>query len=138
VALGQTLGRIGNFLNGDAFGTPTSLPWGIVFPLDSPAGMTYPGQPLHPAMLYEAVGDFLIFLVLWRLSRRPARTGFLSALYFVLYGLVRFPCEFVRGDALWLGPFRAAQVASVLLILGFGSWLVLAKPWRLAPKPKSK
>ncbi|MCX7843821.1 MAG: prolipoprotein diacylglyceryl transferase [Candidatus Bipolaricaulota bacterium] len=136
-ALGQTLGRIGNFLNGDAFGTPTTLPWGIVFPLDSPAGMAYPGQPLHPAMLYEAVGNLLIFLGLWRLSRRPARPGFLAALYFVLYGLVRFPCEFVRGDALWLGPFRAAQVASVLLILGFGSWLLLGKLWRVAPQAQA-
>jgi phosphatidylglycerol:prolipoprotein diacylglycerol transferase len=138
VALGQVFGRIGNFLNGDAFGTPTTLPWGVVFPLDSPAGAAYPGQPLHPAMLYEAVGNLLIFFALWRLSKVPAKPGFLAALYFVLYGLVRFPCEFVRGDALWLGPFRAAQVASVLLILGFGSWLILAKPWRVAPKPKSK
>lgn len=135
VALGQVFGRIGNFLNGDAFGTPTSLPWGIVFPPTSPAGATYPGQPLHPAMLYEAVGNLLIFLTLWRLSRRPARPGFLAALYFVLYGLVRFPCEFVRGDALWLGPFRAAQVVSVLLVLGFGTWLLYAKPWRTAAKP---
>lgn len=134
LALGQTLGRIGNFLNGDAFGTPTSLPWGIVFPLDSPAGMAYPGQPLHPAMLYEAFGNLLIFLALWRLSRRPAKPGFLAALYFVLYGLVRFPCEFVRGDALWLGPFRAAQVASVLLIFGFGTWLLLRKLWRVEGK----
>ncbi len=134
LALGQTLGRIGNFLNGDAYGTPTTLPWGIVFPLDSPAGMAYPGQPLHPAMLYEALGNFLVFLALWRLLRRPARPGFLAALYFVLYGIVRFPCEFVRGDALWLGPFRAAQVVSALLILGFGSWLLLGKLWRVAPK----
>ncbi len=134
LALGQVLGRIGNFLNGDAFGTPTALPWGIVFPLNSPAGMAYPGQPLHPAMLYEALGNFLIFLILWRLSRRPARPGFLAALYFVLYGFVRFPCEFVRGDALWLGPFRAAQVISVLLIVGFGTWLLYGKLWRVEAK----
>ena len=136
VALGQTLGRIGNFLNGDAFGTPTTLPWGIVFPLDSPAGMAYPGQPLHPAMLYEAFGNLLIFLALLRLSRRPAKPGFLAAMYFVLYGLVRFPCEFVRGDALWLGPFRAAQVVSVLLILGFGSWLLYGRLWRVASRAR--
>jgi phosphatidylglycerol:prolipoprotein diacylglycerol transferase len=136
VALGQTLGRIGNFLNGDAFGTPTTLPWGLVFPWDSPAGMAYPGLPLHPAMLYEAFGNLLIFFLLWRLSRRPAKPGFLAALYFVLYGIVRFPCEFVRGDALWLGPFRAAQVASVLLILGFGSWLLFGKLWQVEPKPR--
>ncbi len=141
VALGQVFGRIGNFLNGDAFGTPTNLPWGIVFPLSSPAGMAYPGQPLHPAMLYEAMGNLLIFLTLWRFSRKPARSGFLAALYFVLYGLVRFPCELVRGDALWLslpfGRFRAAQVASILLVLGFGSWLLFGKLWRVEPKPKA-
>lgn len=132
LALGQVLGRIGNFLNGDAFGTPTPLPWGIVFPISSPAGTTYPGIPLHPAMLYEALGNLLIFGLLWRLGRRPTRDGFLSSLYFISYAVVRFACEFFRGDALMLGPWRAAQVASVLLILIFGTWLLVGRLWRPA------
>ncbi|MBC7220782.1 prolipoprotein diacylglyceryl transferase [Candidatus Bipolaricaulota bacterium] len=132
LALGQVLGRIGNFLNGDAFGTPTDLPWGIVFPISSPAGAAYPGLPLHPAMLYEAVGNLLIFVLLWRLRTRLARPGFLSSVYFMSYAVVRFACEFFRGDALMLGPWRAAQVASVALIAGFGIWLLFGRLWRPA------
>lgn len=128
--VGQVLGRIGNFLNGDAFGTPTDLPWGIVFPATSPAGAAYPGIALHPAMLYEALGNLLIFLFLWTLRKRPARDGFLTSVYFVSYAAVRFACEFFRGDALMLGPWRAAQVASVLLIAAFGGWLVAGRLWQ--------
>lgn len=132
LVLGQVLGRIGNFLNGDAFGTPTNLPWGVVFPRTSPAGAAYPGVPLHPAMLYEAVGNLLIFgLLLW-LRRRPARDGFLTSVYFISYAAVRFACEFFRGDALMLGPWRAAQVASVLLVLAFGSWILVGRLWQRA------
>lgn len=130
LALGQVLGRIGNFLNGDAFGTPTNLPWGVVFPPASPAGQTYPGLPLHPAMLYEAIGNLLIFGVLWKLRTRPAQDGFLSCVYFVSYAVLRFGCEFFRGDALMLGPWRAAQVASILLIAVFGTWLLAGRLWR--------
>ncbi len=128
--VGQVLGRIGNFLNGDAFGTPTDLPWGAVFPITSPAGATYPGVPLHPAMLYEALGNLLLLGLLWRLRTRPTKDGFLSAMYFIGYALVRFACEFFRGDALMLGPWRAAQVASVLLIAAFGGWLVAGRLWQ--------
>ncbi len=133
LVLGQVLGRIGNFLNGDAFGTPTNLPWGVVFPPGSPAGMEYPGQPLHPAMLYEAVGNLLILALLWRLRKRPARDGFLSAVYFIAYSALRFVVEFFRGDALMLGPWRAAQVASAALLVGFGGWLIAGRLWRRKP-----
>ena len=130
VILGQALGRIGNFLNGDAYGVPTTLPWGIVFPPDSPAGIAYPGQPLHPAMLYEAAGDLLLFTLLWGLRRRPAKDGFLTCLYFMGYSVVRGLVSIVRGDSLWLGPVRAAHVASAALFLAFGLWLLGKKLWR--------
>ena len=46
--LGQAIGRIGCFFNGDAHGYPTNLPWGLVFSPESPAGQMFPGQPFHP------------------------------------------------------------------------------------------
>jgi len=133
LVVGQVLGRIGNFLNGDAFGTPTTLPWGIVFPRQSPAGMQYPGQPLHPAMLYEALGNLLVFAVLWWLRKKRFQDGFLSAVYFIAYGVVRFVIEFFRGDALMLGPWRAAQVVSIALVVGFGTWVGVHRLWRRQP-----
>jgi phosphatidylglycerol:prolipoprotein diacylglycerol transferase len=137
VILGQAIGRVGNFLNGDAFGTPTSLPWGIVFPPTSPAGQAYPSQPLHPAMLYELLGNLIVFGVLWRLRKRPAQPGFLTAVYFMGYSVVRGLVSCVRGDSLWLGPIRAAHVASLLLFLGFGLWLWRARLWQPAPRTES-
>jgi phosphatidylglycerol:prolipoprotein diacylglycerol transferase len=130
VILGQALGRIGNLMNGDAYGVPTRLPWGIVFPPSSPAGLAYPGQPLHPTMIYELLGNLIVFGILWRERRRPAKDGYLTALYFLGYSLVRGLVSCVRGDSLWLGPIRAAHVASAVLFVGAAIWLGMAKLWR--------
>lgn len=132
--LGQALGRIGNLMNGDAYGLPTALPWGIVFPPDSPAGQAFPGMPLHPTMIYEMIGNLLLFGLLWKLRKRPAKPGFLTAVYFMGYSVVRGLVSIVRGDSLWLGPIRAAHVASALLFLGFGLWLLRARLWEAEPR----
>lgn len=122
--LGQAFGRFGNFMNGDAYGVPTDLPWGIVFPTDTPAGAAYPHQPLHPAMLYELVLDLLIFSFLWKVRVKPFRKGFVACLYFICYSAGRSLVSFFRGDSLWVGPIRAAHLASIVLVAIFG-WLIL-------------
>jgi len=121
LVLGQAIGRIGNLMNGDAFGTPTALPWGIRFPAASPAGMAYPGQATHPSMIYEMLLNFAIFAFLWWwVRKRDFKDGFATAMYFILYAVARSLVSFTRGDSLWLGPIRAAHVISVLFIAGFG------------------
>ncbi len=129
--LGQAIGRIGNLMNGDAFGLPTSLPWGIKFPVDSPAGRAFPNQATHPTMIYEMLGNLIVFMLLWFvLRKRSHRDGLITALYFLLYSTVRFFVSFVRADSLWIGPFRIAQVVSIGLIIGFGSWIVFGRLYR--------
>jgi phosphatidylglycerol:prolipoprotein diacylglycerol transferase len=137
VILGQALGRFGNFMNGDAFGTPTDAPWGIVFPRSSPAGQQYPELHIHPTMLYEMFGDLIIFGLLMWLRTRPFKDGFLISLYALLYSVLRFSVEFFRGDALCLtggnlcitggGTFleslRIAQVISLLIFIAF-AWFM--------------
>lgn len=118
--LGQAIGRIGNLMNGDAFGTPTTLPWGIRFPADSPAGMAYPGQATHPSMIYEMILNLAIFAVLWGIRKRNHRDGFSTSLYFILYAVARSVVSFTRGDSLWLGPFRAAHAISLVFVVAFG------------------
>lgn len=118
--LGQAIGRIGNLMNGDAYGLPTKLPWGIHFPANSPAGMAYPGQATHPSMIYEMILDAAIFSYLWRIRKRGYREGFSTAMYFILYSIARSIVSFTRGDSLWLGPIRAAHVISAILVLLFG------------------
>ena len=117
--LGQAIGRIGNLMNGDAYGIPTTLPWGIHFPANSPAGMAYPGQATHPSMIYEMILNLLIFSLLWRLRKRGYKDGFLTSMYFILYSIARSIVSFTRGDSLWLGSIRAAHVISAILIAGF-------------------
>jgi len=133
VILGQALGRIGNFLNGDAYGIKTYAhpPFGVVFPPGTPAGQYARRTPpfdtmrLHPAMLYEMVGDLIIFaLIWWWLRKREHKDGFIVSFYLVAYSLVRFIVEFFRGDALVWGPVRIAQAVSLLLIAVFG-WFII-------------
>jgi phosphatidylglycerol:prolipoprotein diacylglycerol transferase len=90
VPVGLGAGRIGNFINGELWGRPTDLPWGMVFPFVD-------GQPRHPSMLYEALLEGLVlFIILWVYSRRPRPTMAVSGLFLLCYGVFRFLVEFVR------------------------------------------
>ncbi len=114
--LGQAFGRFGNFMNGDAHGRPTDMPWGIVFPPESIAGSEFPGIPLHPTMLYELVINLSIFLFLWLyLKEREHKDGFIFASYIALYSVGRFIVEHFRADSLMAGPIRAAQMVSLTI-----------------------
>jgi prolipoprotein diacylglyceryl transferase len=110
--LGQAIGRIGNLTNGDAFGLPTTLPWGIRFPANSPAGMTFPGQATHPSMIYEMLLNLAIFAFLWGIRKRGYRAGFSTAMYFILYAIARSIVSFTRADSLWLGRQRVIEVTT--------------------------
>ncbi|MGH8057514.1 MAG: prolipoprotein diacylglyceryl transferase, partial [Candidatus Entotheonellia bacterium] len=127
--LGQALGRFGNFMNGDAHGVPTDLPWGLVFAPETSAGRQFGAIPLHPVMLYEMAINLSIFALLWRLRSRSFRDGFLFGLYVLLCSTGRFVVEFFRADSLMLGPLRAAQVVSLLAILGVGVLLWHGQLW---------
>ncbi len=129
VMLGQVFGRFGNFMNGDAHGVPTTMPWGVEFPADSIAGTQFPGQATHPVMLYELLLNLLWFFVLQRLRLTNHKPGFIFCLYFVLYSLGRAAVSGFRADSLWLGPVRAAYVASLLLIIFFGIVIIKRRMW---------
>ncbi len=130
--LGQAIGRIGNLMNGDAYGTPTTLPWGIRFPADSPAGQAYPGLATHPTMIYEALLNLGIFVLLWTIRKRGYRDGYLASLYFILYSVARSVVSLVRADDLYLGPIRAPHAVSVLLVLGFGAFILVRRLYERA------
>lgn len=139
IILGQSFGRFGNFMNGDAHGRPTDMPWGIVFPPGSIAGSEFPNTPLHPTMLYEMAINFSIFLFLWfALRKREFKDGFLFALYLVLYSIGRFIVEHFRADSLMLGPLRAAQVMSLAFALLITALIVWKKLWVPEPLKKKK
>lgn len=105
VALAQGIGRWGNFMNGEAHGGPTDLPWAI--PVD--------GVMVHPTFLYESILDVGIFLFIYfYLSKRRKYPGELSGAYLILYSIGRFFIEGLRTDSLYIGPLRTAQVISLI------------------------
>jgi len=96
MALGLALTRIGCFLSGCCFGSPTDAPWGCVFPPDSHAGLMNPGIPLHPAQLYASAAGFAIFGTLLAIDRRPLPRGALFLVFLALYAIARFLLDLVR------------------------------------------
>lgn len=120
LALAQAIGRWGNYFNQEAYGSLTDLPW----------GMLIQGQKVHPTFLYESIWDLLLFFLLYRvLWRMKKPTGWATAFYMVLYSVGRFFIEAIRTDSEWFGPFKAAQVFSVMLIaLGVVLYVKKVKP----------
>jgi phosphatidylglycerol:prolipoprotein diacylglycerol transferase len=124
VPIGLFSGRIGNFINGELWGTPSTLPWAMVFP-DPRAG----GIARHPSQLYEAfLEGVVLFVVLWTFSTRPRPAMAVSGLFLLLYGVFRSAVEFVREpepmtDYLAWGWLTIGQVLSLPMIL-FGAGML--------------
>jgi len=116
--LGQAIGRIGCFLNGDAHGYPTDLPWGFVYSPESPAGQMFPGQTLHPTQLYEMGFNLIIFGILWKLRKKLSIEGQLFLFYVILYSLIRIFVEHFRADKLtFLENISTAQSIGITGIM---------------------
>jgi len=119
VPLGYTFGRLGNFFNGELYGRPTSVKWGMYFPAD-------PLVLRHPSQLYEALGEgVFLFLLLWWLRKKPFPAGTLLGFYLLGYGGVRFVIEFFREPdpqlGLVWGPFSLGQVFCLGMVgMGLG------------------
>ncbi len=137
VALGQAIGRWGNFFNQEAFGTNTSLPWGMTSPvtkayltnhakeiLDLNGIIVNPDLPVHPTFLYESILDFAVFAFLLWMRKKKKFDGEVFCLYFLTYSLGRAFIEGLRTDSLMIGSFRASQLLSVLLVIAFAVFIV--------------
>ncbi len=116
IAIGQAIGRWGNFFNEEAFGRPTDLPWKLyISPAQRPLGLQR-YEYFHPTFFYESLWDLGIFLVLVLLLRPRLRRhpGALFFCYIGFYSIGRFAIEALRLDSFWLGDFRVPQIASVV------------------------
>lgn len=130
LVLGQGIGRWGNFVNQEAFGSKTSLPWRMngEYPnsylnsLQENLDLTKWG--VHPTFLYESLWNIAVFLLLILHRKRRKVEGEVLFLYLVLYGVGRFFIEGLRTDSLMLGSFRVSQLLSILLVLVFASLFI--------------
>lgn len=122
VMLGQIIGRWGNFMNAEAHGGETTLPWRM--------GIRNPGSTVtvyvHPTFLYESLWNLIGFIIINILFKRKKFDGQIFYMYIAWYGLGRMYIEGLRTDSLYVGPFRISQliggacaiVGSALIIVG--------------------
>lgn len=105
IILGQAIGRWGNYINQEAYGGPTDLPWGIMVN----------GVKVHPTFLYESIWNLLVFFfLLWYRKNKRKEDGEVFLLYLSLYSFIRFFIEGLRTDSLMWGQFRVAQIVSLI------------------------
>ena len=109
LALGQAIGRWGNFFNGEAHGTETSSILRM--------GILEDGKyiEVHPTFLYESICTFLIFIFLFSIRNKRKYKGQITYIYFLLYGIARAVIEGFRTDSLMIGNFRVSQILSIAL-----------------------
>ena len=140
--IGQSIGRMANLLNGDAFGSPTGGNFGLVYPEGTLAYRTYGSAPLWPAEVWEGQLDIVIFALLLLFRTTNHARGQVALLYVMLYSAVRFGLEMLRGD--YTEPFlfglKSAQATSLAFIIVAAVlfvWVGRNKPEE-NPKPVSK
>jgi phosphatidylglycerol---prolipoprotein diacylglyceryl transferase len=92
LAFGHLFGRIGCFLVGDDYGTPSNLPWAVAFP----EGLPPTTVAVHPTQLYEAVGLAVLGWLLLRWRQRGVHDAIVLGRYLVGAGTLRFVIEFIR------------------------------------------
>lgn len=114
LALGQSIGRWGNFFNVEAYGRITNLPWKMGIMQGN--NMIY----VHPTFLYESIATFCIFILLSKLSKNRKFKGQMTYIYLISYSFVRFFIEGLRTDSLMIGNLRVSQVLSAIIFIVLG------------------
>jgi len=129
--IGLFFGRIANFINGELWGRPTTVPWAMVFPDGGP-------QPRHPSQLYEAALEGIVLFLVLRWATHGAkllnRRGVVAGLFFLGYGLARTAVENVREPDAYMPHFPLGLTMGMMLSAPmwlFGAWLV----WRGMSEP---
>lgn len=118
VALGQSIGRWGNFFNKEAYGIETNsfLKMEII-----EKGIT---KYVHPAFLYESIATFICFIILAYISKKRKYKGQITVIYLVIYSFARMLIEGIRIDSLMLYNLRISQILSIAIFIVFSIILV--------------
>jgi phosphatidylglycerol---prolipoprotein diacylglyceryl transferase len=138
VPIGLFFGRLANFINGELFGRPTTVPWGMVFPrvVDTyPQFATIEPTPRHPSQLYEALSEGLLLFVAIRILTHTLgglkRPGLAVSTFLIGYGLARSTCELFRqpdpAHAFTAGIFTPGITYSLPMVALGLYFLVLAR-----------
>ena len=119
LALGQAIGRWGNFFNQEAYGPATTIAelQRLHVPKFVIDGMYIDGTYHHPTFLYESLACLLIFIIIMIIrNSKHIKDGQVTGIYFIIYGVARYFIESLRQDSLYLGTYRVAQLVSITMI----------------------
>ncbi|MGC3993325.1 MAG: prolipoprotein diacylglyceryl transferase [Propionicimonas sp.] len=136
IAIGQALGRFGNWFNQELYGQPTTLPWGLEIDPEHRAPGYEQYATFHPTFLYESVWNLLVAgILLWADRRFRLGRGKVFALYIALYGFGRIFTESIRLDYSYdfFGPVRFNEAVAMLICLAgivLFVWLSRYRPGR--------
>lgn len=113
VAIGESIGRIGAFFSGTAYGIISNLPW--VVPITGLVGKR------HPVQIYEAILALIIFICLFKLNKsfetKKFTSGLILLFYFLFFGISRFLVEFLRDDSIYFSGWRINQIICLTIII---------------------
>jgi len=107
-AFALAMGRFANFINGELYGVPTSLPWGVLFP----GAQEY----RHPTQIYEALKNLVIAGILLQVKKRPRHQGHLFGVFLLLYATFRFVIEFWKEPEVAVGFLTMGQILSLAML----------------------
>lgn len=120
LALGQFIGRWGNFFNGEAYGSITTISnlKNLHIPEFIINGMYIDHEYHHPTFLYESIGCLMLFIILMVLRKfYDKKDGLIISIYFILYGIIRFFIESLRMDSLMFFNVKVAQLVSIIMMI---------------------
>ena len=145
LALGQAIGRWGNFFNQEAFGPVVDVK--VLSNLHIPKfiidGMYINGFYHHPTFLYESLTCFIIFIIIMLIRKfdKKLKLGTQVGVYFIIYGIERFFVESLRQDSLMIGSLKVAQLVSVIMFISGIVFIVMSfkkKVPYIEPEPVKK
>lgn len=136
--IGQGIGRWGNFVNQEAFGTLTGSSWWGMQSVNTDSKMLQLGlEPglVHPCFLYESIWCIAGFFLLHHLSKKRKFSGQVTLMYCAWYGFGRAFIELLRTDSLYLGIFKVSSLLSFLLCITAIALLIII-PKKIAENSK--
>ena len=127
VLIGQGIGRWGNFVNSEAFGCNTDLPWGMTSPkiaayiarnsTETMGAVMDPTLPVHPTFFYESLWCAIGLIVFCYVAKKRKFDGQMFLFYLAWNGFGRMLIEGLRTDSLMIGPFRISQLLGAIMLL---------------------
>ena len=115
----QSIGRIGNFFNHELYGKPTSLPWGVYVPEQYRDQQYISFTHFHPVFFYESILNILNFAILLLLRKKFKKEGYITAIYFINYSLIRLLMNVIRIDKEYILNLETSDIFSgIFLAIG--------------------